>query len=815
MLSLFNNLSDGYVAIPVIYACKKQGLFEILQEHQWTEFSILVKKLRANSGYFKVALHLLESLGWVLRNDVDAYKLNNLSQWQDLPEGMIELYEIYPETLLQNEELQNLVCFWINFFIQQHHFPTQANSFWKERLEAPLFIPLLQILHQYMVIQNGSMVINLPSPLREMIINLFIHYKWGKTAHDRLILTEIGSSLIERAEVTGIAASYRPMLAQMKELLFGNAATVFKKQPDGTESHIDRNRNVLASGFQHIRYFKDAEKQIVAIFNQLPFEKQPRYIADMGCGDGTFLKHIYHVISESTERGSVLKEYPLILLGIDYNAVALQVTQKNLEDLPHILLQGDINAPEQLLRDLHDKGISDTESILHVRSFLDHNFSCTNTTGYKNSTSDFPLVPGSVYVGEDGKPLTPGEILEAWKQHLSRWSAIVSPHGLMILEAHCLSAAQIRSYLGQSENFYFDHLHAFSGQYLIEAEVFLILMANVGLFPRTQPLRYPKTLPFCRVTFSHFEKRNYQIRHANLQDLQKLEILEQRCWPAELQISTADLKTRIQVYPQGQFVLELDGEVIGVIYSQRIASQDKIHAMTSKTAALFHQPDGCFVQLLALNILPEMQKKNIGYQLLEWMLQRCSMMSGINAVVGVTLCKNYHMQHHQPLAEYIHNRDVSGHLSDPILRFHESHGATIVGLVSNYRPYDVKNEGHGILVYYDLHGRVQKELHTNYYQNNFSQDNSSKPTLMQESISDIATYIEILIKKCLGQGKVNAFSYDLPFSELGLDSADIFEITLRVNKQYQLELNSAFFFRYNTVKKAVAYLKGQLSQKSS
>lgn len=809
MLSLLNTYADGYVAVPVIHACKIQGLFELLQEKQWVEFPILVKKLKANSGYLRIALHLLESLGWVLRNDTDAYQVSDVAEWESLPDGLIDLYEISPDTLFHNEKLQNLVCFWINSFVQQHRVPIASTLLsWVDRLEGVLFVPLLLALHQHAVIQNGSMTLNLSSSLQEAIIALFVHYAWGETHQDTLVLTDLGNQLIKRAEVMGIAVSYRPLLSQMKTLLFGDAASVFKMRADGTEGHIDRNRNVLASGFQHTRYFNDAKKQILTIFNQLPFEEQPCYIADMGCGDGTFLKYIYHTISEGSERGKVLKEYPLILLGIDYNEVALQAAEKNLDSLPHITLHGDINDPQQLLRDLKAKGVIDIGSILHVRSFLDHNFHClSTTTALKKSTLNFPLIAGSVYVDTHGESIASCDVLEAWQQHLSRWSSVINQHGLIVLEAHCMSATLTQTYLGQSENFYFDHLHAFSGQYLIEAETFLSLAASVGLFAKTQPLRYPKTLPFCRVTLSHFERRDYQIRHACLQDLPQLEILEQHCWPAGLQMSTAALMTRIQAYPQGQFVLEIERQVVGVIYSQRIASKDVVFAMTADTAAQFHCPDGSFVQLLAVNILPQMQKKHLGDQLLEWMLQRCSVKNGVKAVVGVTLCKNYHLQYEQPLADYISIRNASGYLADPILRFHELHGATIVRLVPNYRPNDIGNEGQGVLVYYDIHGRVRKEWRTNHRpQKDFSQSSA-----LEEGVeNNIAVYIEKLIRKCLGEEREEAFSPDRPLMEMGLDSADVLEITLQVSRQYQLQLNLALFFRHNTVQRIVTCLEEKL-----
>jgi len=153
MLSLLNAYADGYVAIPVIHACKKQGLFEILQQKQGVEFPLLVNKLKANAGYLKIALHLLESLGWVMRNNADTYRITDVAQWEYVPEGLIKLYEISPDNLFESEELQKLVCFWINFFRQQHLPPTALTQLsWTDRLAGALYIPLLPALHQHTVI---------------------------------------------------------------------------------------------------------------------------------------------------------------------------------------------------------------------------------------------------------------------------------------------------------------------------------------------------------------------------------------------------------------------------------------------------------------------------------------------------------------------------------------------------------------------------------------------------------------------------------------------------------------------------------------
>ena len=69
---------------------------------------------------------------------------------------------------------------------------------------------------------------------------------------------------------------------------------------------------------------------IIDVFNQ-PIEKQPLGIADMGCGDGMFLIHLYNLIKEKTLRGKEINKYPLVLVGADLNNQALESARDNLK----------------------------------------------------------------------------------------------------------------------------------------------------------------------------------------------------------------------------------------------------------------------------------------------------------------------------------------------------------------------------------------------------------------------------------------------------------------------------------------------------
>lgn len=207
-----------------------------------------------------------------------------------------------------------------------------------------------------------------------------------------------------------------------------------------------------------------------------------------------------------------------------------------------------------------------------------------------------------------------------------------------------------------------------------------------------------------------FERRDYAVRHGRTQDLPVLMHLEEACWPAGLRSSSAIVERRLERYPQGQLVLDLGGNVVGVIYSQRIARREDLSGASAESVERLHTETGSTVQLLSVNILPEMQERQLGEQLLEFMLQYCRLVDGVESVVAVTRCRNYENGRGRSLEEYIHARNEFGTLFDPILRFHELHGARIEGLLPGYRPEDRENQGCGVLVGYDIRNRSRNEL---------------------------------------------------------------------------------------------------------
>lgn len=323
------------------------------------------------------------------------------------------------------------------------------------------------------------------------------------------------------------------------------------------------------------------------------------------------------------------------------------------------------------------------------------------------------------------------------------------------------------------------------------AATLLTGLATLGLFDDEPASRADLPSATWSGTLHALRTRAYTIRAAAKSDLKRLVQLEQLCWQ-HTRMSPQRIRARVTGYPQGQFVLEKDREVLAVVYSQRIDDVDALDRHTAKTVHKLHTETGATVQLLALNVDPAAQNLGLGDQLLEFTLQLCSVLPGVDRVVGVTLTKSFDASGPLDFDAYI---QLDGAGQDPVLAFHKAHGADVVRSVPGYRPEDIANRTNGTLVSYDIARRVAP-----------GRDLFADAGAAQQP-ADIAGYVQALARQVL-DGECDP---GRPLMEMGLDSADLLKMQLQLEQQYGLRLPGAFFFEYNTLNKVSAYLEQRLT----
>ncbi len=311
--------------------------------------------------------------------------------------------------------------------------------------------------------------------------------------------TAAGREAAELAVHFGMAASYLPMLSRLPELFRGQA-TVTTSSGDG-EWHVHRPLNVRASATAHKRYFADADDLFVEIFNREPVDDQPRFVADMGCGDGSWLVHLHELVMERTLRGKLAADRPLLMVGIDYNSAALAQARRLLEasGIPALLIAGDVADPDEVSATLAGHGLAMRDG-LHIRAFIDHNRAYRGAAG-----GDFGVngVSSGAYVGAGGRSLDAAAVEGDLVAHLRRWAPHVSKYGLVVLEAHCVDPVIAEKHLGATHSVAFDAYHGYSHQYPIEHAAFLDCCRLAGLrLVSERERRYPVSRPFVAVTLS-------------------------------------------------------------------------------------------------------------------------------------------------------------------------------------------------------------------------------------------------------------------------------------------------------------------------
>ena len=517
------------------------------------------------------------------------------------------------------------------------------------------------------------------------------------------------------------------------------------------------------TGFEEIDvYLSDLDRTIVSVFDAEPLSAQPKYIIDLACGNGRALNTLYDVIRQRSLRGRMLEAVPLRLIGVNggHDRAADAVGQW--QGVDRLSVRSASYGPERLRRELQKQGIEDPENALYVFSF----------SALPTEVSDRASTSG--YAGVNDVSSAAGSLL----RHTQDWRTLFERHGLIVSGSHVAStAAPAPSWA------------------LPEADKFLMSMAWSGLLPKPDVFyRYPRSRATAEHTLGRFAVCDYRIRFAEEADLPTLVRLETACWAPGLQMPAEILKRRLAIFREGQLVLEVNGSVLGVVYSQRVQSTD-FAGTTASDVHHLHRPDGPIIQLLALNVLPEAQYQSYGDQLLEFMLQYCAVVPGIDTVVGITRCKDHSRHAKIPMEQYIALRNERGRLVDTVLRFHEQHGAAIERAIPGYRPSDDVNQGFGVLVKYDIHRRRRNEARV---------EDIPETAGLEE---DVAGFVVATVTSILHGATPAEIDPTQPLFELGLDSADLLDLNERIGGRFGVALEATFFFEHNTCERIISRVR--------
>ena len=106
---------------------------------------------------------------------------------------------------------------------------------------------------------------------------------------------------------------------------------------------------------------------------------------------------------------------------------------------------------------------------------------------------------------------------------------------------------------------------------------------------------------------------NVKIRNVTAHDLDACYRVEWRCFPPSQAAPRERIEKRIKVFPEGFFVAELDGSIIGFVNGSSTDKEDVTDQAFKEMAD--HDPSGKNIVIIALAVDPEYQKRGIARKL--------------------------------------------------------------------------------------------------------------------------------------------------------------------------------------------------------
>ncbi len=495
---LFRHL-DGIAVAPVAFSLYKNNITDYLLDNKKVSVSQIAEVKKTNEGYINVALRILSSQGW-LEYSIDNNEI--IIQTNSLSKSAFDHFYIYEDivNLLEYSgkfhprkfeidpfhKLEQLFKKYINRFdllLVKDKTTTQIQNQILKHIEGILVGPTTVHLgmggmfHKYFMEASFSAdeYHKFPESF-DTILTFLSHLGWFSKSGTNYTFTDKGLFFAKRASAYGVTVSYIPMFRKMDALLFGNPNVLWNSEKD-IETHVDREMNVWGSGGAHTTYFKKIDEIIISLFN-MPLNEQPKGVLDMGCGNGAFLIHLFEVIASKTLRGKHLDDYPLFLVGADYNKAALKVTRANLiqADIWAKVIWGDISNPDLLQKDLKEKYTIELKDLLSVRTFLDHNRIWSKPISQLDTSSQ-----STGAFGYRGKRLYNDDVERNLKDHFKKWKPHITKYGLIVIELHTISPNLTSQNLGKTAATAYDATHGFSDQYILEIDAFLKVIEEVGL----------------------------------------------------------------------------------------------------------------------------------------------------------------------------------------------------------------------------------------------------------------------------------------------------------------------------------------------
>lgn len=198
------------------------------------------------------------------------------------------------------------------------------------------------------------------------------------------------------------------------------------------------------------------------------------------------------------------------------------------------------------------------------------------------------------------------------------------------------------------------------------------------------------------------KRKGPRVRHTRLDDIPALIELQRRVYPYIPPFTERKFRNQLEVFPQGQVVVEVSGQLAGCA-SSLIVSWDEwagLHTWKEITASgTFdnHNPDGRTLYGAEVFVDPELRGHGLGHVLYEARKALCRAMN-LKRIIACGRLPGYAKHADSLSPEQYAQKVVWGDIRDPVLGFQMHEGFHYCGVMEGYLPEDKDSCGHASLI---------------------------------------------------------------------------------------------------------------------
>ncbi|MGE3807130.1 MAG: GNAT family N-acetyltransferase, partial [Gemmataceae bacterium] len=188
------------------------------------------------------------------------------------------------------------------------------------------------------------------------------------------------------------------------------------------------------------------------------------------------------------------------------------------------------------------------------------------------------------------------------------------------------------------------------------------------------------------------------VRPMAIDDYEQVGELQKRCFPGMPTWMREQIQSQLDLFPDGQLVVDVDGEVVASSGSLILQYEPSLEWHNWKKVSdngfiRNHNPKGDTLYGIEIMVDPEYRGMKLSRRLYEARKELCRQRNLARIIIAGRI-PGYHKHADEMTAREYIDRVMNSELFDPVLTAQLSNGFALQGLIPNYLPSDADSKGY-------------------------------------------------------------------------------------------------------------------------